>query len=223
MGSDAVTHLIIKPREAGLETNIIIPTDRRVYHLKVVSSEKNYVARVAFTYPDDVKKQWSMAAAGVVHSPDVFRNAADSLPGAGGGGSMPGTGFSGAASGVSSMSPDKLYFDYEIDGTNAPWKPVRAFDDGQKTFIQIPPEARNGEIPALMIVGADRVEQLINYRYRDSYYIVDRIFDKAVLLIGVGRTQQKVVITRRSVKKSSWKDSWSLGGGRSRSSGNGDN
>jgi type IV secretion system protein TrbG len=212
--------LIIKPREAGLETNIIIPTDRRVYHLKFVSSEKNYVARVAFNYPDDVKKQWAIATAPAARSNDVFKNAADGVPGGGWSGGS--TGAVGAASSVANMFPERLFFDYDIEGSGAPWKPIRAFDDGQKTFIQVPPEARNGEIPALMIVGADRFEQLVNYRYRDNYYVVDRIFDQAVLLIGVGRSQQKVTITRRSAKRSSWKETWSFGGDRSRSTG-GDN
>ncbi|MES2208006.1 MAG: TrbG/VirB9 family P-type conjugative transfer protein [Pseudomonadota bacterium] len=242
-GPDSITHLIIKPREAGLETNVIIPTDRRVYHMKFVSSEKDYVARIAFSYPDQVKRQWNnngsnqqrpaqedsfrggyglspQSTAGTAGAPrgsmGGYGGGAAGMPANNNGGGYPAVDNSASANRVSPMFPERLYFDYEIIG-RASWRPVRVFDDGQKTFIQVPPEARNGEIPALMIIGADQTEQLVNYRFRDNYYIVDRIFNRAVLLIGVGRDQQKVII-KRVATQNSWSASWD-GGSRSNSGG----
>ena len=35
---------------------------------------------------------------------------------------------------------------------------------------------------------------MVNYRVRGNYYVVDRLFDQAVLLAGVGREQDRVTI-----------------------------
>ena len=47
------THIIIKPLDAGLVTTAVVTTDRRVYHLKLVSRRKDYNPYVSFIYPED--------------------------------------------------------------------------------------------------------------------------------------------------------------------------
>jgi type IV secretion system protein VirB9 len=37
---------------------------------------------------------------------------------------------------------------------------------------------------------------LVNYRVRLPYYVVDRLFDAAVMIVGVGRQQDRVTIRR---------------------------
>ena len=63
-----------------------------------------------------------------------------------------------------------------ISGSNPPWKPLRAFDDGEKVYIQFPPGIAQGELPPLFVIGAQGDGQLVNYRFRSPYYIVDRLF-----------------------------------------------
>lgn len=36
------------------------------------------------------------------------------------------------------LQVDDLKFHYALSGDNAPWKPVRVFDDGRKVYIQFP-------------------------------------------------------------------------------------
>ena len=36
----------------------------------------------------------------------------------------------------------------------------------------------------------------MNYRLRGAYYVVDRLFERAVLVLGVGRHQERVEIAR---------------------------
>ena len=80
---------------------------------------------------------------------------------------------------------DDVNFDYTITGkTNPRWKPVRVFDDGRKTFIQFPTTLRTTEAPALFIRSAEGKTQLVNYRVKGNYYIVDRLFDLAELRVG---------------------------------------
>ena len=57
-GPDATPLIIIKPRIAGLDTTMVVPTDRRAYYVRLESKPNEYVARVAFSYPEDTKQKW---------------------------------------------------------------------------------------------------------------------------------------------------------------------
>jgi type IV secretion system protein TrbG len=52
-GLDQTALLIVKPIEAGLDTDLVVPTDRRTYVLRLVSDPLRYISRVAFRYPAD--------------------------------------------------------------------------------------------------------------------------------------------------------------------------
>ena len=54
----AVAMIIIKPKAAGLDTNLFVATDRRAYYLRLISKPEEYIARVAFAYPDDDEAKW---------------------------------------------------------------------------------------------------------------------------------------------------------------------
>ena len=66
-GKDAQVHILVKPIGADLETNLVITTDRRTYHLEMRSSDKTYMASVSWTYPAaelvSLRKQRDEAAA----------------------------------------------------------------------------------------------------------------------------------------------------------------
>ncbi|RYZ77483.1 MAG: hypothetical protein EOP04_31015, partial [Proteobacteria bacterium] len=92
---------------------------------------------------------------------------------------------------------EDLYFDYDISGTTS-WKPLRVYHDGKKTYIQMPASMAETKAPALLLVGTDGKEQLVNYRLRKDRFIVDSIFAQAILITGVGSSQQKITITRKN-------------------------
>lgn len=166
-GDTARAHVLIKPFAAGLSTNIVITTDRRVYHLSLVSSARDAMAAVAWSYPRDALI--------------ALRNAAAAARA--------------AAPVASGIEVDQLRFGYVISGDQTPWRPIRAFDDGRQTFIEFPPTLGVGEAPPLFLVGAKGEAQLVNYRLSGQYYVVDRLFDVAELRLGTNK--QKVVrITR---------------------------
>jgi type IV secretion system protein VirB9 len=85
------------------------------------------------------------------------------------------------------MSLDNLRFRYAITGANPPWKPLRAFDDGQRVYIQFPTGIAQGELPPLFMIGPQGDGQLVNYRFHAPYYIVDRLFGAAELRLGADR------------------------------------
>lgn len=171
-GTDRTVHVIVKPREAGLDTNLIIPTDRRIYRLRLVADEVNYVSVVSFDYPDDDKKAWDVAMASQQTKED---RVAATLP---------------------SLSATDLDFDYsvKVESGHPKWAPLRAFNDGSHTYIQLPPEAAVTETPALIVIDANGKEQLVNFRLRGSYFIVDQVIDHAQLVAGVGREALRVSV-----------------------------
>lgn len=75
---------------------------------------------------------------------------------------------------------------YKIDGNKKlGWKPVTVFDDGEKTFIQMPASMKTTKAPVLYIKEQSKAGlALVNYRVLKNYYIVDRLFDEAEMKSG---------------------------------------
>ena len=87
------------------------------------------------------------------------------------------------------LAVDSLHFNYRISGDMPAWRPLRAFDDGRQTFVEFPASIAVGEAPPLFIVGPAGEAELVNYRVRSRFYVVDRIFDAAELRLGTKRPQ----------------------------------
>src|SRR3979490_572689 len=94
----------------------------------------------------------------------------------------------------------KLRFRYVITGDNPPWRPLSAFDEGSKGYIEMPRRIGQGEAPPLFVIGPDTDGQLVNYRVRENFYIVDRLFGAAELRLG-GEHQQTVRISGHEWKQ----------------------
>lgn len=168
-GATAQTHILVKPTAADLRTNIVITTDRRVYHLELESTERSYMAAVSWVYPQDQL----VALRG---RNERATEAQDQI----------------VADGV---TLEQLRFRYEITGDHPPWRPLRAFDDTNKVYIEFPARIDQGEAPPLFLVGAGGGAELVNYRVHGRYYIVDRMFAAAELRLGA-EPQQIVRISR---------------------------
>src|ERR1700694_1732032 len=177
-GPDATPLIIIKPRLAGLDTTMVVPTDRRVYYVRLESKPNEYVARVAFSYPEDTKQKWQEDLAKQREAEQQEKAAAERVA------ELPNTAL------------ENLYWDYDVKGGDVSTRPVHVLDDGAKTYIQIPVEAIHRELPILMAKGPSGSE-MVNYRVKDNMYIVDRLFDRAALLLGSGKHQTKVELIRK--------------------------
>jgi type IV secretion system protein VirB9 len=177
-GPDSTPILIIKPRISGLDTTMVVPTDRRAYYIRLQSKPAEYVARVAFTYPEDHNRQWQgfLAKQHEQEQQEKTHRVAE-LP---------------------NNAIENLYWKYAIKGGSSSTRPVHVLDDGVKTYIQMPEEAVHRELPVLVVKTPDGSE-MVNYRVKGNIYIVDRLFDRAALLLGVGKHQTKVEIVREQV------------------------
>ncbi|SCB45615.1 type IV secretion system protein VirB9 [Bradyrhizobium shewense] len=91
---------------------------------------------------------------------------------------------------------------YAIEGDSPPWRPLAAYDDGRKVYVEFPQGIVQGEMPPLFMIGPDGKTELVNYRAYGNVLIVDRLFAAAELRLG-GEHQQKVRIVRTDGRSSS--------------------
>ena len=96
---------------------------------------------------------------------------------------------------------DQRRYRYVIEGDNPPWRPVNAYDDGRKVYIEFSPGIGQGEMPPLFVIGQDGKPELVNYRVYRNVLIADRLFAAAELRLG-GEKQQKVRIVRSDGRRS---------------------
>jgi type IV secretion system protein VirB9 len=168
-GAAKQVHILIKPTRPDLVTNLVINTSLRTYHMELRSTAATYMASVSWQYPQDqlIALRRHNAAAEAAQP---------------------------VATGVDLA---RLNFRYAIDGDSAPWRPLRAFDDGRQVFIEFPRGIAQGEMPPLFVVGPEGdTSELVNYRVRDRHMIVDRLFAAAELRFGSSERQTRVRIVR---------------------------
>ena len=175
-GPDEIQHLIIKVRDVGLDTSLVVTTNRRTYSFRLRSHRNQFMPHVTFTYPDEAITKWDALKA---------RRASERQQA-----TMPDSG----------EYLGNLSFGYDIDGDDVQWKPVRVYNDGNKTIIQMPSTLSQTEAPTLLVIRGEKEpeEVIVNYRLQGDRYIVDSVFDKAILVAGVGRNQDRITITRKA-------------------------
>lgn len=158
-GDELRTSVLIKPTRVDLKTNLVITTSRRSYLIELSSTEHAWMASVSWDYPKDRMLALQRRASAAQTAAPVDAG----------------------------LALEQLRFRYAISGSNSPWKPLRAFDDGRKVYIQFPAGIAQGELPPLFVIGPEGDGQLVNYRFRSPYYIVDRLFGAAELRLGADK------------------------------------
>ena len=173
-GETQTSVIIIKPKDSNLETNMTISTDRRLYVVKLLSRLKDWMPLAAFSYPEDTQAAWEK------YQQQVKAYNANNIMSNG-------------------QNISNLDFNFKISGSNTPWKPLRVYTDGSKTYIQFSENVtrKNENLPVLLAVGSDKKEQLINYRLVGDRFVVDNVINHAMLISGVGRQQTRVDIKRK--------------------------
>ena len=173
------TLVVLKPVRAGLHTNIVLATNQRVYFLDVESRPGNqYQNAISWNYPQE---ELTSMLAKVGHINQQARETE-----------------------LTGVNIEDLNYAYDIStesGSTPDWMPKEVFDDGKKTYINFPESIGTTEAPPLFIRGGDGEADLVNYRVKGHFYIVDRLFDHAELRVGKD-PQTIVVITRKAAEHS---------------------
>lgn len=151
-GRDARAHVLVRPRVEGIETNVILATNRRTYRLQAVETG-TYMPAVKWSYPKDEMAKLQA----------TYKRKKEEVRG---------------------VDPTKLRYGYDIDGDDVRWRPLQAFDDGRKTYIQLPGAVKHREAPAIFILNEDDEPMLVTSRPKGDFLVVDRLFDRAELRIG---------------------------------------
>ncbi|HEX4711105.1 P-type conjugative transfer protein TrbG [Phenylobacterium sp.] len=156
------THVLLKPLQRGLETNLVLTTNQRVYLLQLRSG-----APAAF----NPAVAWDVPAAeptAPLVAGDAEARVVDPV--------------------VVPAGP--LDARYRIDAKGRPrWTPTAVFNDGIRTFITFSADLAADEAPALFVVAPDGERQMVNYRQQGGMFVVDRVFDRAELRLGLRRPQ----------------------------------
>jgi type IV secretion system protein VirB9 len=174
--------VVVKPMATDITTNLIITTDRRAYHLTLdaqpetrgssLNPQARYARHVRFYYPDEqvreMVSQERLQALEAAERAAVERRTVRLTDGVG---------------------LDDLNFDYVVDADeDFPWEPATIYDDGVHTYIKLPPAARtDGDLPVLFDLSKQGDLEVINYAFRNGFYITDRVVRHAAFVIGVDK------------------------------------
>lgn len=160
-GSNQRAHVMIKPLQRGLETNLVLATSRRVYLVQLRSGPpESFNAAVT----------WDLGAV-----LDAAAPAAPSLP--------PTSGL------VTPQGPLDANFRIAPKGRRPAWTPSAVMTDGVRTFLTFPPGVISGEAPALFAISPGGDAQLVNYRQQGGLWVVDRVLQAAELRVGDRKAQ----------------------------------
>lgn len=173
-GAAQQVHILVKPTRSDIATNLVINTDRRTYHIELRSNAQTYMASVSWSYPQDDLIALRQAAIAEERTAPI----------------------------ASGLDITRLNFGYAISGDKPEWRPIRAFDDGIRVYVEFPQAAAQTELPPLFAIGASGQAEIVNYRVAGRYMIVDRLFPSAELRLGDGKRQLKVRITSARRKTS---------------------
>jgi P-type conjugative transfer protein TrbG len=179
-GPTGFTYLVLKPKEAGLDTTMTIGTNKRSYYVRLVSTEHEHMARVAFSYPEEeAARKAALAAAAEAERQRIAK----------------------ASEVKAETAPPVHNWDYivKLHGKDAEYlRPLHISDDGVHTHIVLSDAARHRGLPVIQLRDA-RGPIPANIRWDENELIVDAIFEHACLLEGVGRKQQRACIDNRGL------------------------
>ena len=166
--ANVTSHVLIKPTEADLHTNLVVTTNKRTYYLTLASRKQDPMLRIGFTYPQDVQQVFGMA-----RSPrDRGAQPTAQLP---------------------EVNIDKLDFAYHMTGERS-IQPTHVFNDGAHTYLQMPAAMNN--LPVLFAQAPDGGDEMVNYRLVGQYYMVDGVPDRLTLVDGSGKKQRRASVIR---------------------------
>jgi type IV secretion system protein VirB9 len=161
-GPSKRAHVMIKPLQQGLETNLVLSTSERVYLIELKSGPAD-----AF----NAAVTWDLGAVLPPATPQARTAETQPQPL------------------VTPQGPLDARYRIEAKGHTPAWAPAAVMTDGARTFLRFPSDLSSHETPALFAVGPDGASQLVNYRQQGGLWVVDRVLDRAELRLGEKHAQ----------------------------------
>lgn len=148
---NSYAHILLRPVNTNNQSDCMIFTDKRVYYLRLVSTVQTAQMGVRWYYPYSGYNPYS-ALGSYATSSGILT-----------------TGATTATSFAKNVSD--LNFNYKIEG-EASWKPIRAYSDRERTYIQFANEfGSNSETPVVYLKQGNE-ESLVNFTLKGITYII---------------------------------------------------
>ena len=214
--NDSVEHLIVKPLEAGLKTSMLITTDRRTYHIRLKSTEADFMPAVVFSYPNSLKlpskkhygdDSYLQYTSNYVSNEDHDDNSEtnSSLKNYSSVQNVSYEGNSRPTLNVAATyndSTQRRNYNYSVDG-DSKIIPQNVYDDGKRTFIVMNNPINSSYLPVLqeissesfLFFGEDKTNT-INFTYFDNTFVVDGIYSHLRLISKNGEEKQSADVVR---------------------------
>lgn len=169
-----IHHLVVRPLDIDVETSLVVLTNKRTYHISLKSDLNRYMPRVTFSYPDEERRELKDRI-----NKEVEARKRSQIPG-------------------TAYFIGDLDFDYVIDGEPS-LKPLRVFNNGIKTTIELSQSPAPQSKPMLVVPAAGSAKSNVLDYVQDQYTIVvNGVFDQAELVYGAGSDKNTVRIARLS-------------------------
>lgn len=214
--NDSIEHLIVKPLEAGLKTSMLITTDRRTYHIRLKSTEADFMPAVVFSYPNSLKlpskKHYGddsyLQYTSNYDSNEDHNDYSDTNSSLKNNSSVQNVSYevnSRPALNVAATyndSTQRRNYNYSVDG-DSKIIPQNVYDDGKRTFIVMNNPINSSYLPVLqeissesfLFFGEDKTNT-INFTYFDNTFVVDGIYSHLRLISKNGEEKQSADVVR---------------------------
>lgn len=214
--NDSIEHLIVKPLEAGLKTSMLITTDRRTYHIRLKSTEADFMPAVVFSYPNSLKlpskkhygdDSYLQYTSNYDSNEDHndYSETNSSLKYYSSVQNVSYEGNSRPALNVAATyndSTQRRNYNYSVDG-DSKIIPQNVYDDGKRTFIVMNNPINSSYLPVLqeissesfLFFGEDKTNT-INFTYFDNTFVVDGIYSHLRLISKNGEEKQSADVVR---------------------------
>ena len=194
---EPIQHVTIGPRVSQAQTNAIIGTDRRTYHLELLSTtQSEYIRSAKFYYPRERLREFQTRQReqnkndAKTAALEKRKRAIDEIASKG------------------TLPYEYMSFGWEITAeSSVSWNPIRVFDDGAHIYIQFPEQITFDDFPGIYAPLNDgkltqpvwRTVQPEKGKSRETgtYIMVDGMFDELRLVGGFSDEQQTVVIKKK--------------------------
>jgi len=186
-------HLIFRPSRAGLRTNVIVPTSRRTYYLRLESTDSTDARYYTYSFPrvfisrKFAEQQSKAPGAAIVTAPDTD---------------------------PTHQCLSRISYQYQFDrglpqdhptgarsnyaSLTALWQPRKVCTDGLHTFVSFAPtDITPSDTPVLQLLGPEG-DTMLNYTYdaQQRFFRVDGVPDAFVLEFGSQASPLRLVIRR---------------------------
>jgi type IV secretion system protein VirB9 len=201
--------VLVKPRACDVTTNLVVPTDRRVYDLTLdsppcargsLNPRQAGVRHVRFYYPDDASRPVPADAVSVSSIPVADPPSADPLA---------------PLLAQAIQSGGSVNRDYRVvrrrrgplglfgrRRVDFPWRPAAVADDGARTYVALPAGAAPHAAPVFYAVEQHGSRTMVNYAVRSvggrQVYVADRVVRRVVLVLMDGAREQRLEFENRA-------------------------